>query len=114
MNNFKLVLAIFSVMGGIASFYYLQDSATVIRLLGLFLGLIIAVVIALFTNQGRQFHSFSKDSIEEAKKVVWPNKKETFQTAGAVFAFVTVMSIFLWLVDAGLMVLVKYALNQES
>ena len=114
MNNFKLVLAILSVIGGVATFYFLKDSATVIRLIGLLLGLVIAVVIALSTNQGRQFYAFSKDSIEEAKKVVWPNKKETFQTAGAVFAFVSVMAIFLWLVDAGLMVIVKYALNQEG
>ncbi|MBK7352576.1 MAG: preprotein translocase subunit SecE [Nitrosomonas sp.] len=114
MNNFKLGLAILSVIGGVVAFYFLKDSATVVRLLGLLTGLIISIVVALSTNQGKQFYAFSKDSIEEAKKVVWPNKKETFQTAGAVFAFVSVMAMFLWLVDAGLMILVKYALDQEG
>lgn len=114
MNNFKLGLAILSVIGGVVAFYLLKDSATVVRLLSLLAGLIIAIVIVAATDQGKQFYFFSKDSIEEAKKVVWPNKKETFQTAGAVFAFVSVMAIFLWLVDAGLMVLVKYALDQEG
>ena len=114
MNNFKLGLAILSVIGGVVAFYLLKDSATVVRLLSLLAGLIIPIVIVAATDQGKQFYVFSKDSIEEAKKVVWPNKKETFQTAGAVFAFVSVMAIFLWLVDAGLMVLVKYALDQEG
>jgi preprotein translocase subunit SecE len=36
------------------------------------------------------------------KKVVWPTRKETIQTTAAVFAFVVVMAVFLWLTDKGL------------
>ena len=36
---------------------------------------------------------------EEARKVVWPTRKETMQTTGIVFAFVVVMAIFLWMVE---------------
>jgi preprotein translocase subunit SecE len=32
--------------------------------------------------------------------VVWPARKETVQTTGVVVAFVIVMAIFLWIVDA--------------
>jgi preprotein translocase subunit SecE len=42
------------------------------------------------------------DSIVEAKKVVWPARKETVQITGVVVAFVLVMAIFLWIVDLGL------------
>jgi preprotein translocase subunit SecE len=31
---------------------------------------------------------------------VWPSRKETVQTTGMVLAFVLVMAIFLWIVDA--------------
>lgn len=114
MNKFKLVLAIISIMAGVVGFYYLRDSAMVIRVLLLLLGIIFAITIAWFTDQGKQFYTFSRESIEEAKKVVWPNRKETMQTAGVVFAFVVAMAIFLWLVDSGLMAIVRHVMDQEG
>ena len=36
------------------------------------------------------------------KKVVWPTRKETIQTTAAVFAFVVVMAVFLWVSDKAL------------
>ena len=47
-------------------------------------------------------------------RVVWPSRKETVQTTGIVFAFVLVMAIFLWMVDAGLLLAVKYLMGQEG
>jgi preprotein translocase subunit SecE len=43
--------------------------------------------------------AFIRESNEERRKVVWPTGKESFQTAAAVFAFVVVMALFLWMVD---------------
>ena len=114
MNKIKLILAVLSVMAGVVGFYYLRDSATVIRVLVLLLSIVLAIVIAWYTDQGRQFYVFSKESVEETRKVVWPNRKETLQTAAVVFAFVVAMAIFLWLVDAGLMAIVRYVMDQEG
>ncbi len=113
MNKFKLVLAILSVIAGVVGFYYLRDSAMVIRVLLLLLGIVLGITIAWFTNQGKQFYAFSRESIEETKKVIWPSRKETMQTAGVVFAFVVAMAVFLWLVDTGLMTIVRYVMDQE-
>ena len=38
----------------------------------------------------------------ETKKVVWPTRKESLQTTAAVFAFVVVMAVFLWISDKSL------------
>jgi preprotein translocase subunit SecE len=114
VNKIKLILAVLSVMAGVVGFYYLRDSATVIRVLVLLLSIVLAIVIAWYTDQGRQFYVFSKESVEETRKVVWPNRKETMQTAAVVFAFVVAMAIFLWLVDAGLMAIVRYVMDQEG
>ena len=46
--------------------------------------------------------AFAKDASVEARRVVWPTRKETTQVTLTVFAFVVVMAIFLWLVDKGL------------
>lgn len=99
---------------GIAGFIYLRDSAMVIRVLSVLLGIILAIGLAWFTTQGREFYVYCKESVEETKKVVWPTRKETIQTSGIVFAFVLTMAIFLWLVDAGLMSSVKLIMNQEG
>ena len=84
----------------------------VIRVVSVLLGFILATIVAWFTVQGKQFYAFSRESSEETKKVVWPNRKETVQMTGLVFAFVVVMAIFLWMVDAGLLLLVKSVMGR--
>ena len=44
--------------------------------------------------------------------MVWPTRKETIQTTGVVFLLVVVMAIFLWVVDASLMWVVKLLMGQ--
>ena len=56
-------------------------------------------MIALVSQSGRRFIGFSQLSVDEARKVVWPTRKETIQTTLIVFAFVLVMALFLWLAD---------------
>lgn len=114
MDKVKLGLAVLVGLAGIVGFYLLQESPTVIRVLSLLLGFVMAMAIAMFTAQGRLFFAYSRDSVEETKKVVWPSRKETLQTAGVVFAFVMTMAIFLWLVDAGLMAIVRLVMDQEG
>lgn len=114
MNKFKLGLATLLAVAGFFSFYFFQDSPMVVRVVTLLLGLVFAFVVILFTAQGKQLFSFFRDSIEEVKKVVWPSRKETLQMAGVVCAFVITMALFLWIVDSGLMAIVRYAVGQES
>ena len=85
--------ALLLLTAGIAGFYYLRDSAMVIRVISVLAGVVLAAVVVWFTTQGKQFYAFSKESSEETRKVVWPNRKETMQTTGIVFAFVLVMEI---------------------
>jgi preprotein translocase subunit SecE len=63
---------------------------------------------------GKRFFSFAIDARDEAKKVVWPTRKETIQMTGVVMAFVVVMALFLWAVDGILLWLVKLAMGQGS
>lgn len=114
MNKIKLGIAALLGVAGFFGFYFLQDSPVVLRVVVLLLGLAFATVVMLFTTQGRQLFSFFRDSIEEVKKVVWPSKKETLQTSGVVCAFVITMAFFLWVVDSGLMAIVRYVMDQEG
>ncbi|WP_025042209.1 preprotein translocase subunit SecE [Nitrosospira briensis] len=114
MDKIKLGFALLLLIAGIAGFYYLSDSAMVIRVISVLAGIVLAVVVVWFTTQGKQFYAFSRESSEETRKVVWPTRKETMQTTGIVFGFVLVMALFLWMVDAGLLIAVKYLMGQEG
>ena len=98
-DKIKLVLAALLFSAGVAGFYYFGDSAAIVRLAAIAAGTAAGVAVAWFTARGQQFLGFVRDSITEVKKVVWPTRKESLQTAGIVFAFVLVMAVFLWISD---------------
>jgi len=77
----------------------LADSALVLRILAVLGGVIAGAVVAYFSAPGREFAVFAGEAVAEVKKVVWPTRKETIQTTAAVFAFVVVMAVFLWISD---------------
>ena len=83
----------------IISFQVYAEEGMVFRILLLFLGLGISLMLLFLSPTGRNFIIYFKDSIQEAKRVVWPTKKETFQTVVMVFLFVLLSAIFLWLAD---------------
>ena len=99
-DKIKLGLAGLLVVAGIAGFYLLKDNAAILRVASVLAGLVAAALVAWTTAPGREFFVFAQESVAETKKVVWPSRKETVQTTGMVLAFVLVMAIFLWIVDA--------------
>ncbi len=111
-DKIKLVLAVLLLAAGIAGFYLLSEHALVLRVLAVLAGVGMAIFVSRFTVPGQQFFAFGKDAWVETKKVVWPTRKETFQTTGVVFLLVVVIAIFLWIVDASLMWAVKLLMGQ--
>ena len=107
-DKIKLVLAVLLVVAGVAGFYLLKDSAAILRVASVLAGLVAAALVAWMTAPGREFFVYAQESVAETKKVVWPSRKETVQTTGMVLAFVLVMAIFLWIVDALLVWGVKF------
>ena len=98
----KLVVAAALVVAGIVGYYLLGDSVLILRILAVIAGIAAGAAVAWFSAPGREFAVFAAESIGEVKKVVWPTRKETMQTTAAVFAFVVVMAVFLWVTDKGL------------
>ena len=110
-DKIKLGLAVLLVVAGIAGFYLLKDNAAILRVASVLAGLVTAALVAWTTAPGRVFFVFAQESVVETKKVVWPSRKETVQTTGMVLAFVVVMAIFLWIVDALLVWGVKFLMG---
>jgi preprotein translocase subunit SecE len=95
----KLVIAGALLAAGIAGYYLLSEQALILRVLAVIAGTVAAAAVAWFTEPGKTFAGFARESIVEVKKVVWPTRKETVQTTAAVFAFVVVMAVYLWVSD---------------
>jgi preprotein translocase subunit SecE len=66
------------------------------------------------SKSGKEFFAFSRDAVAEAKRVVWPSRRETIQTTVAVFVLVLVMAIFMWIVDVGFLSLVKALMGRGA
>jgi len=96
---FKLTVSAALIAAGIAGYYVLADSALVLRILAVVAGIAAAAGLAATSAPGREFFVFGREAVGEVKKVVWPTRKETVQTTAAVFAFVVVMALFLWVSD---------------
>ena len=114
IDKVKLGIAVLLVCGGIAGFYLLGESPTILRVAVVLAGVVLAAVLALTSAPGRQFYAFAQESSVETRKVVWPSRKESFQTTGVVFLFVVVMALFLWVVDAGLLWIVQMLMGRSD
>lgn len=101
-DRLKLALAVLVIVAGIVG-YSILDTQPMVARVGVFLGsLVLAVIIAWFSEPGRRTISYGRDSYHEVKRVVWPTRKEATQMTGIVFVFVVIMGLFLWLVDKAL------------
>jgi len=99
VDRIKLGVAVLVIVAGIVGYSMLEGQPAIARV-GLFVGsLVVAGIIAWFSEPGRRTLSFGRDSYNEVKRVVWPTRKETTQMTGIVFVFVIAMGAFLWFVD---------------
>ena len=98
----KVVLAVAAVIAGLVGFYALAQQPTIARVGAVLGGLLVGAGIAWTSGPGQRFCAFAKDAWNEARRVVWPDRKETTQVTLIVFGFVVAMAIFLWLVDKSL------------
>ncbi len=94
-----VAVAVLAASAGVLGFTFLTEQPTLARVGVLIGGLIVAVIVAWFSQSGKRFLAYARESYEETKRVVWPSRKETVVTTSIVFGFVVVMAIFLFLVD---------------
>lgn len=103
----KLLIAAGLLVGGLYGYYYLVEWSLPLRVLLVLGGLIAGVLVAMTSTQGLRLRAFIQGSRVEIRKVIWPTKQETTQTAIAVFVFTLVMALFFWALDSGLLWLTR-------
>jgi preprotein translocase subunit SecE len=100
LNWLRWLVVIVLVAGGIVANSVYSDIPLLYRVLGLIVLAIIALVIAVNTEQGSSVWTILKESQNEVRKVVWPTRQETNQTTLIVVALVILMAFILWGLDA--------------
>lgn len=114
VNKIKLLVAVLLLVAGLAGFYLLADKPTVVRILAVLAGLGASVAVLWSTPVGQRSLGFVGESVVEARKVVWPTRKETIQTTLVVFALVVVMAAFLAVVDIGFAFMVQWLMGRSA
>jgi preprotein translocase subunit SecE len=107
LDILKLLVAAGVLVGGLYGYYYYLEWSLPIRVLLVLGGLAAGVVIAMTSVQGQRLWAFIQGSRVEIRKVVWPTKQETTQTAIAVFVFTLIMALFFWGLDSFLLWLTR-------
>jgi preprotein translocase subunit SecE len=99
MDTAKLAAAALLLGAAVVAFYWFADQSLLLRVLGLLGVAAISVAIASQTGIGRSLWSFVGATRNEIRKVVWPTRAETVQTALAVIVIVLLLGIVVWLLD---------------
>ena len=95
----KLAVSALLVIAGMVGFYMFAKQGAIAQWGALLVAVVLAAVVFVSSESGKELLAFGRDAWREAKKVVWPSRKEAMQMTAYVFAFVVVMAIFLWLTD---------------
>jgi len=107
LDILKLLISAGLLVGGIFGYYWYLEWLLPLRVLLVLGGLAASIGVAATSTQGRQILEFIQGSRIEIRKVIWPTKQETTQTAIAVFIFTLVMALFFWALDSGLLWLTR-------
>ena len=108
LDIIKLLLAAATIIGGLYSYYYFEFEVSLpLRVLMVLGGTGAGIAIAMASTQGQRLWHFIQGSRVEIRKVIWPTKQETTQTAIAVFVFTLIMGVFFWILDSGLLWLTR-------
>ncbi|MEQ1601919.1 MAG: preprotein translocase subunit SecE [Methylophilaceae bacterium] len=113
-EKIKLVLSLLLLLAGVVGFYWLADQALVLRILAVIAGMMAASFVFWMSTLGKSSFAFAAESWLEARKVVWPSRKETIQTTLVVFALVLLVAAFLWVVDIGFLWMVKMLMGRDA
>ena len=83
----------------VGNYLYGEQVHVVARIAILLLLAALALLSAAFTEKGKTFVGFAKDSRLEVRKVVWPTRQETVQTTLIVLVVSTISGLILWGLD---------------
>ena len=101
LNGFLwfLVVALILVASG-GNIYFAGQYSTPVRVVAIFVLIVIALILAAVTNQGKKALVFFGEARTELRRITWPTRPEAMQTTFIVVAVTVVTSLILWGFDS--------------
>lgn len=100
MDSLKWVVVVLLVAAAVGGNMYFSDLAVAYRVIGVIVVTVVALLVAVQTEQGGAFWQLAKDARTEIRKVVWPTRTEATQTTLVVVAIVLIAALILWALDS--------------
>lgn len=101
LNGFLWLLVVTLILvASIGNIYFAEQYSTPIRVVAMFVLIVIALILAAMTNQGKKALSFFGEARTELRRVTWPTRPEATQTTFIVVAVTVVTSLILWGFDS--------------
>lgn len=113
-NAIIWIIVLILVASAIFADYYFANIAWAIKLAGWIILSCVLVFFILQTTQGKKIWTFAKEARLEMRKVVWPNRQETFRTTAIVISLVLLTAIIMWGADSIILLIIGWLTGQRG
>ncbi|MCI5763610.1 preprotein translocase subunit SecE [Actinobacillus porcinus] len=112
VNVFLWVLSLIIVLvASVGNVVFAEQFSTPIRVVAIFVLLVLALVFAALTNEGKRALNFFSESRVELRRIVWPTRPETMQTTFIIIAATVLLSLILWALDSIIIAVLNFLTN---
>lgn len=105
------IVVIALLVAGIVANSVFSEIAGPVRIAGFIVLVVVLMLIAGMTDQGKSAWGFIKASRSEMRRVVWPTRQETVQTTMLIIGVVLVAALILWLFDSLFLMLIRMIIS---
>ena len=99
LDTVKIALSAGLLIGGIYGYYWYEQQSLLLSVSVVLVAAAAAIGLFMVTERGRTLWKFIQGSRVEIRKVVWPTRQETLQTALTVMVFALILGLFFWGLD---------------
>ena len=114
LDTVKIALSAALLLGGIVAFYNYEQQSLLIAVVAVLVAAILAIAVFMWSERGQLLWKFIQGSRIELRKVVWPTRQETLQTAFTVMVFSLILALFFWGLDFFLLWITRLLTGQGS
>ena len=105
-----LALAVILV-ASVGNVVFAEQYSTPIRVVAIFVLIVLALVFAALTNEGKRALAFFSESRTELRRIVWPTRPEATQTTFIIIAATVLLSLILWGFDSVIIAVLNFLTN---
>lgn len=105
-----LALAVI-LIASVGNVLFAEQYSTPVRVVAIFVLIVLALVFAALTNEGKRALAFFSEARTELRRIVWPTRPEATQTTFIIIAATVLLSLVLWGFDSVIIAVLNFLTN---